>query len=309
MSPIDDQTLIEVRPEWGAGAFFCCLFATVAILTIAWGNVMDGFILFKSPFAFTTTEQSMADIAKGIRTPDPQIAIVGSSLSKRLDPGLFTDITVINLSLGGGSVMTGLEILRSVPVLPKVILVEINILDRPFDEEWKNTGAFAQSQPSVVLTGISKPLRYIFTDPPFSYISPDKQAAWWNQKLMALRSGEAAEYDIQAAVTAGQRMWDKRNSWDIANRNFKHIQELTIEFELRGAKVYLLYLPYADGYDNHAFARRNREIASGNAAFLCQRCIDVRKLVAVEGLRWDDGAHLDDRSALIVAEALEKLLF
>jgi hypothetical protein len=211
--------------------------------------------------------------------------------------------------LGGGSAMTGLEILRSVPALPKVILVEINILDRPFDEEWKNKGAFAHSQPWVVLAGISKPLRYIFTEPLFSYISPDQQSAWWSQKLMVLRSGKATEYDIQSAVSAGQLMWDKRNSWDIADRNFKRIQELTIEFESRGAKVYLLYLPYADGYDNHAFAQRNREIASGNDAFQCQRCIDVRKLVDVKTLRWDDGAHLDDRSALIVAEALEKLLF
>jgi hypothetical protein len=89
---------------------------------------------------------------------------------------------------------------------------------------------------------------------------------------------------------------------------FKRIQELITIFESRGAKVYLLYLPYADGYDHHAYAKRSREIASGNGAFTCQRCIDVRKLVAVEELRWTDGVHLDERSALIVVEALEKRL-
>jgi hypothetical protein len=307
MTPINDRNLIEVKHEWGAGVFLGCIVATVGILTIVWGNVMDGFIQFKNPFCITTAEYNIALIVKGIRTPDPEIAIIGSSLSNRLDSSLFANNNVMNLSVRGGSVMTGLEVLSSAPSLPKVILVEINILDREVNEEWKNKGvAAAQSRPWVILSGVSKPLRYILTPPIFSYSPPGQRAAWRSNKRTVLRSQNAATYDIQSLVSAGRIKWDQRNSWDIANRNFKRIQELIIGFESRGAKVYLLYLPYADGYDHHAFAQRNREIASGNDAFTCQRCIDVRRLVAVEELRWKDGVHLDERSALIVAEALEK---
>lgn len=68
------------------------------------------------------------------------------------------------------------------------------------------------------------------------------------------------------------------------------------------------YLPYAPGYDEHPFARLNRQMAGGSEAFDCARCIDVRKLVNINELRRPDGAHLDDRSAAIVAEALERHL-
>ena len=49
-------------------------------------------------------------------------------------------------------------------------------------------------------------------------------------------------------------------------------------------------------------------MVGGNDYFNCERCIDVRKIVDIEDLRWPDGAHLDEKSALIVAEALEERL-
>ena len=171
-------------------------------------------------------------------------------------------------------------------------------------EEQGNCGSTVAAVGNTI--GVSMPLRYILTPPIFSYSPPDQRAAWRSNRRTVLHSQNAATYDIQSLVSAGLVKWDQRNNWDIANQNFKRIQELITVFESRGAKVYLLYLPYADGYDHHAYAKRNREIASGNDAFTCPRCIDVRRLVAVEELRWTDGVHLDERSALIVAEALEK---
>jgi hypothetical protein len=307
--PINDPTLVEVKSLRGPGIFLAATVATVASLTIAWGTVVEGFVRFKIPFSFTTAESNIADLVKGVRTPNPDIAILGSSLAKRLDPGLFTNSNLINLSVGGGSVMTGLEVLSSSTLLPKVILIEINILDRPLDEELANTAkAAAKSQTWAILSGLTKPIRYLMTKPLFSYIPPKQLSAWWNNQRISLLSKTVATYDIQSVVSSGVAAWNRRNNWEIADKNFRRIEELIPEFEARGAKVYLLYLPYADGYDDHAFARRNRKIASGNEAFNCQRCIDVRQLVDVDVLRWADGAHLDDRSAAIVAVALQRRL-
>ena len=83
MTPINDRNLMEVKHERGAGIFLGCIVITVGILTIVWGNAMDGFIQFKTPFCITTAETNIALIVKGIRTPDPEIAIIGSSLSGR----------------------------------------------------------------------------------------------------------------------------------------------------------------------------------------------------------------------------------
>ena len=106
MTPISDRNLIEVRHEGGTDVFLGCIVATVGILAIVWGNVMDGFIQFKTPFCITTAERNIALIVKGIRTPDPDIAIIGSSLSHRLGPSLFANNNVMNLSAMGGNAMT-----------------------------------------------------------------------------------------------------------------------------------------------------------------------------------------------------------
>ena len=307
MAEVLDSTLIEVKQIHGVGIFFSVTLITVISLTIAWGWTMEKPIQFKTPFGFTTEEYNVAELLRATRTQDAEIAIVGSSLSKRLESGFFDKKHLMNLSVGGGSVMTGLEVLRTIKYLPKVILIEINILDRPTDQEWvKKIKAASKSQYWAILTGVTKPLRYAFTYPRFSYVSPEAQSTMWKNYTSNLLSQPPSEYDIQSIVSAGLVMWDQRDSWEIAFQNFKRIAELIPEFESQGVQVYFIYMPYVTGYDNHTFAKRNREIASGSETFNCQRCVDVRKLVDVTELRWSDGAHLDDRSAAIVADALQK---
>lgn len=306
---VNDLTLVEARYEKGVCKFFITIFIVLISLTLAWGEVAEKFSRFKIPFCYTTAESNIADLVKGLWTLNPDIAIVGSSLSKRLSPGLFSDINVINLGIGGGSVMTGLEILRSSANLPSVILIETNILDRPVDKEEKIKGKIAaESKLMAILSGVTKPLRYIFTKPLFSYPPPMQQTILWKTKRINLLSQSAATYDIQSVVAAGRLNWDKRDNWDIADQNLRRIKQLIPELESRGAKVFLLNLPYSDGYDIHQYAKRNRSIASGNESFHCQRCIDLRQLVDVGQLRWGDGTHLDDKSAAIAAEALQSYL-
>lgn len=77
VNPSDDRTLIEVKPERGSGVFYSAIVATVAVLTIAWGAVMDGFLRFKTPLGFTTAEYNIADLVRQVRNPNPRFAIVG----------------------------------------------------------------------------------------------------------------------------------------------------------------------------------------------------------------------------------------
>jgi len=309
MIAINDTSLIEVRLDNKPVFFLGCVALTVAILTMAWGTVVDEFVGLKKPFTFTTTESNIATLAMELRIPSPDMAIVGSSLSRRLDSGFFEHMNVMNLSLSGGSVMTGLEILNRSATLPPIILVEVNILDRPVDEELMEMGIIAsQSRPWAILGGATKPIRYLLNKPFFSYISHQIESGRWNTKRISLRTQLPASYDIRSKVSNGLASWDSRDRWDIANTNIMRMNELIDKLESKGARVYLVYMPYVSEYDAHAFAQRNRELASGNKRFECARCIDVRKLVDMEQLRWVDGAHLDERSALVVADALQRQL-
>ena len=75
--------------------------------------------------------------------------------------------------------------------------------------------------------------------------------------------------------------------------------------EQRGARVFLFGLPYAEPIEGSRFAAATREIV--HAAFP-----DSHRWLPVEvdrsELRWADGVHLDERSAVIVTQALERAL-
>ena len=304
-----DPTLIELSPKPHGRAFFCAWGAAFLLLTVAWFPFADQFLRFKVPFSFTTGEDNVVTLTRAMRTPNMKVAIVGSSLASRLDANLFKQPGVGNLSVGGGSAMTGLELLAQMKQPPQVVLVEINIMDRRMDAEWKNqaTGA-ADSRLGAIMQGLIKPIRYLLSKPVFAFIPPGEQRAWWTAKRSQDLAKEVATYDIDNVVAEGVRSWDLRSSWELAENNAKRIQQLTAILESRGAKVYLMYLPMVAAYDGHAYARRNREIAAGNDAFQCPHCLDIRHLVDVTRLRWLDGVHLDDRSALLVVDVLEAKL-
>jgi hypothetical protein len=59
--------------------------------------------------------------------------LVGSSLTFRITNDMLPD-NYYNLSLGGGSIFTGLEIIKRCERKPKVVFIETNIMIRPADE-------------------------------------------------------------------------------------------------------------------------------------------------------------------------------
>jgi hypothetical protein len=75
--------------------------------------------------------------------------------------------------------------------------------------------------------------------------------------------------------------------------------------EQRGARVLLFELPYAEPIEGSRFAATTREIV--HAAFP-----DSKRWLPIEvdrsELRWADGVHLDERSAVIVTQAMERAL-
>src|SRR6476660_3221785 len=75
--------------------------------------------------------------------------------------------------------------------------------------------------------------------------------------------------------------------------------------EQRGARVLLLELPYSEPIEGSRFAATTRAIV--HAAFP-----DSKRWLSIEmnrsELRWADGVHLDERSAVIATQAMERAL-
>ena len=81
----------------------------------------------------TTRDGTLITLNRYVREPVPDVVLVGSSLTFRLKEEYFATPRLRNLALAGGSPVTALEIVADQPRLPKIILVETNVLSRSTD--------------------------------------------------------------------------------------------------------------------------------------------------------------------------------
>ena len=77
------------------------------------------------------------------------------------------------------------------------------------------------------------------------------------------------------------------------------------EIERRGARVLLFELPYSEAIEGSQSATITRQIIRGKFP-------DPHRWLRIDvdrnELRWADGVHLDERSAVIVTQAMERAL-
>jgi hypothetical protein len=81
----------------------------------------------------TTRDGTLITLNRYAKEPIPDVALVGSSLTFRLKEEYFATPRLRNLALAGGSPVTGLEIVANQPRLPRIVLVEANVLSRTTD--------------------------------------------------------------------------------------------------------------------------------------------------------------------------------
>jgi hypothetical protein len=106
-------------------------------------------------------------------------------------------------------------------------------------------------------------------------------------------------------VDRAQQQFNAEDPADATRINAKRIEALIRMVEQRGARVFLFELPYSDPIEGSRSAATTREII--HAAFP-----DSKRWLSIEvnrsELRWADGVHLDERSAVIVTQAMERAL-
>jgi hypothetical protein len=143
----------------------------------------------------TTRDGTLITLNRYAREPIPDIVFVGSSLTFRLKEEYFATPRLRNLALAGGSPVTGLEIVANQPLLPKIILVEVNILSRAPDtaliERYSKKGS---------------------ADPLFFRLSPMRRPPWLLAHCSRSRPAISTTASMSSAPSSGRtrpipRLW------------------------------------------------------------------------------------------------------
>ena len=273
--------------------------AAAAIVLIACGFATMRFGSGLQMPATTTRDGTLITLSRYLREPVPDVVLVGSSITFRLKEEYFATRGLRNLALAGGSPVTGLEIVANQPQLPALILVEANVLGRPTD--------------AALVERYSRGDRE-----PFFFRPVRAAVAAYEQRLHAPLTHEQVALDLRRLVGQPPSDFDSRiyadralqqfnaeDPTDAARINAKRIEVLIRMVEQRGARVFLFELPYSEPIEGSRSAAATREII--HAAFP-----DSNRWLPVEvnrsELRWADGVHLDERSAVIVTQAMERAL-
>ena len=145
---------------------------------------------FSSLYQRVKLDRSFQALSRYAFERTPQVVLAGSSMSFRLYEGYFKT-PLRNLSIGGGSPATGLSIISSYRSLPKIILVETNILSRPIDTALVEAFGDNPSEPFKWF----RPARGVISSA-YYWIKFQSEA----QNVLLLPSRQPATYDISQSV-------------------------------------------------------------------------------------------------------------
>jgi hypothetical protein len=248
----------------------------------------------------TTRDGTLITLNRYAREPIPDIALVGSSLTFRLKEEYFATPKLRNLALAGGSPVTGLEIVANQPRLPRVVLVETNVLSRPTDaaliQRYSRSGSTEPLFFRPIRTAVAAYENWLHA--PLSH--PEVSFT-----LSQLLKQPPSDFDSRIYADRALQQFNAEEPTPAARINVERIEQLIPAIERRGARVLLFELPYAEQLEASRSARVTREII--HAQFP-----DPDRWLRLDysrgELRWADGVHLDERSAVIVTQSIDRAL-
>lgn len=294
---LDDKTLVQPRRPANARLWVVTFVAAAVVLlgytanrirTIPISTLLYG--------AQSTSERTALKYARYIADETPFLVLTGSSLMDRIEEGYLPSHSH-NLAGGGDSPLTALEFLVRRQRLPRVVIVELNVMSRDVDHHLLDEFA-GTSRPAVLLHYV-RPLR----NAAIANVMP-VEAKWWDERAQLLLKQSPAHYDPAAKLALSSAMQaeiKKSSTLAVFARNAARLQELTAQLEARGVIVRYIEMPTADELRNNTYTKERQRILDPISR---QRRIDAPP---IDDLRQADGAHMDERSALLYARALATL--
>jgi hypothetical protein len=197
-----------------------------------------------------TTTRDGSQLNRYAQEPIPDVVLVGSSVTFRLSEPYFSTPRLRNLAIAGGSPMTGLAIVVARSQLPKLILVEANVLSRAAD-------ASLVSRYSGVDAG----------GPLFFRPARALVAAYENWRHAPLRYAEASaaldrlvkappsDFDNRPYLQLAIAQANAEDAGPVTLANVEEIKRLAASIEARGSRLLLFELPYPSELEAARFAR------------------------------------------------------
>ncbi len=228
--------------------------------------------------------------------PTPLYALVGTSLTYRLKEEYFLPMAVRNLALPGRSVVTSLEILGSYPKLPANIFVETSVMTWSDDANFVKKFSYDAGRQFKIGPLVRGLVAYI------NSAKPKVKAAQLDDSIL---SEPPAQYDNKDYIEWAKKQWTGHNQDAEIASNVDALAHLVIQLEKRGSNVYLYEMPLAPGMTETNVMTTTRKLVherfAGPGRWLTLN-------YPVDQLRFRDHAHLDERSALIVARAMRNAI-
>ena len=233
------------------------------------------------------------------QSPTPTIALAGSSLTERLKENYFERRDIRNVGLGGGSPLTGLTVLaETTRKRPPIIAIETNIMLRGIDRELVRE-FHDVDQPIAAFAPLRSLLAFyqMRLDGPPPAFDPKR----CEDVFRTPPSQSLIKMDDTASVTA---VFDSSALDDQIQSDVATLKALVARLEAEGIKVYLYQLPTLAALERTRYVRTTRLALAD--AFDGARWLQLDYPTAE--MRWDDSIHFNDRSAIILACALERAL-
>jgi hypothetical protein len=249
--------------------------------------------------ATTTRDGTLITLNRYAREPIPDIVLVGSSLTFRLKEEYFATPRLRNLALAGGSPLTGLDIVANQPRLPKLVLIEANVLSRAPDEAVVERYSRRDTEPLFF-----RPVRAAVAAYE-NWLHEPLTHAQVSAELDQLLKEPPSNFDSRIYADRALAQFNAQDSTDITRANVERLEQLMASIERRGSRAVLFELPYSQPLEESRLARNTREIV--HARFPTpDRWLRIE--YARSDLRWADGVHLNERSAVIVAQSIDRTL-
>jgi hypothetical protein len=275
----------------------CAVSAALLLLTCGIATAWFGNSL-QLP-ATTTRDGTLITLNRYAREPIPDVVFVGSSLTFRLKEEYFATPRMRNLALAGGSPLTGLEIVANQSRLPKLVLIEANVLSRAPDAAIVERYSSRDTEPLFF-----RPLRAAVAAYE-NWLHVPLTHAQVSAELDQLLRQPPSDFDSRIYADRALAQFNAQDSTDVTQANVDRLERLIAALEGRGSRALLFELPYSQPLEESRLAKNTREIV--HARFpAADRWLHIE--YARSDLRWADGVHLDERSAVIVAHAIDRTL-
>jgi hypothetical protein len=279
------QSLVRRRRRARLAIFvFACVF-------LAWL-----FATLPSLYARVRLDRSFPALSRYEFEKTPDVALVGSSMTFRLFEDYFLKTRPRNIAIGGGSALTGLAIISSYQKLPRLVLVETNILSRPVDEFLVQQFGKNDAEPYQWFRPIRAIISFVYY-----WIKYKSEAGNVDQ----LPRDKPSDYDISASVATKREEFSSNTLDDAMIRNAETLKRLVENLEGRGCQIRFYELPYPDPLGDTHYAVTARSLVHTTFPDATQwPRLDFHE----QQLRWVDAAHMDERSAILVAQKIERLV-